>query len=405
MPNAHRRLPPPTCAWPTAATLGLIVASLGCAGGPGGGGDEPVQIAFDEPAQAEEPADPQSEAGRALAERVEAFAASLDRAAGKPAIEPTSPVAAAPAAIDPADAADVGGPPAVSRLPAATSVVEPLEPARPAVVVTRNDPPAPDWGPPPARPVDVTPADDSEPSLSEAVARRLRDRPYSAAAVLDHEIVRLLEGDGEPQLAASEAGDAGPVTAGDLSVEDQRILGVVRRGLSEFRRSLIQADAATGPPPLPGEKVEPLLEMGRDLRRQIGLRMPTVALCTEVRLFGSYEPMGTSFALGREHSAILYVEVDGFASEFVGDDWQTSVALSATLYDPSGRPTPVLPEAVAVDHSRQRRRDFYLTSLLRLPPVGEAGEHTLKVSVRDERSQRMAQQSLKLTFGTPFGTP
>ena len=378
-----RRIPP------------LILAAAALAGcksaapaAPADDGQLPAAVV--EPAPAAAPADTPADA---LARRVEAFTRALQTApAAQPG--PGESAAMAPASSPQTAAPAAAGEPAavvhVTRNDAATSVVEPLPAAAPPPVVRAT----PTWDDAPA--ADRRDPSPAAPSLQDALARRVRDHPASAADVLDYELVRLLDGGAGPQLAAASA-EPPAVTSGDLGGEDQRILGAVRDGLERFRRTLRQGES--GPAPLPSEKIQPLLEMARNLRREVGLTLPTVALCGEVRLFGSYEPLPTTFAVGRQHLAILYVEVDGFASrETTGAEWETKMALSATLYDPDGRPVLTLPEAQAVDRARGRRRDFYLCSYLTLPADAKPGPHTLKITVRDEISRRIAQQSLKLNF-------
>ena len=388
MPAAPPR--PPVFMLATALTC---LSLVGCAGRgdksltPGAGANRPLTVAAPPATEASAPESP----AEVLARRVEQFAQGLDVGANAQATTGDSSADG----VEPA----IPGEPAVVRVTrsppaeAVSSVVAPLNsptaPAPPAVSAA-----TPSWD---VLPAPTQPKSSATATLEDAVARRLRDRPTSAANVLDYELLRLLDpaADDAPRLAG--AVDDAPVTTGDLTSEDQRLLGVVRDGLADFRRTLRRADG--GPTPLPSEKAQPLLDMGRALRRQVGLTLPTVALCSEVKLFGSYEPLPTSFPAGKAQLTILYVEVDGFASrELPSGEWETKMALSATLYDADGRAVLTLPEAQAVDRSRQQRRDFYLCSYLTLPADTKPGPLTLKVSVRDELSRRISQQSLKLTL-------
>src|SRR5690606_33459419 len=213
-----------------------------------------------------------------------------------------------------------------------------------------------------------------------------------------YELLRLIEGgDVAGAQLAGGADEAGPVaTAGDLTEEDRRLLGTVREGLISFRQALRRGEA--GPAPLPSEKIEPLMEMARELRRQVGLTLPEIALCSSVTGFGAYEALPLQFPAGQQRRTILYVEVDHFASRESGGGWETTLTLSAVLYDPEGRPVMTMPEAQIVDRSRRKRRDFFISGYLDLPATPEAGEYVLKVSVRDDLSQRIAEQSLKVEF-------
>ena len=104
-----------------------------------------------------------------------------------------------------------------------------------------------------------------------------------------------------------------------------------------------------------------------------------------------------------DHLTILYVEVDHFSSRLAAEGiWETRLTLAATLYDAGGQPVMTLPAAPATDRCRQRRRDFFMRSRLTRPASVRAGEHVLKVTVTDEQSGRIAEQSLTIQI-TPTG--
>ena len=405
-PITQRRL---SCRLP--AGVLLLCASIGLAvpTGCGGTSQEPTAHRYTETPPITygtegEPAEvPENPQARVLLERLQQQLAALEEARRADAARAAEPadteggivIRDLPVAQEPAP-----------RQPVAESVVPPLEAGAPhaypvpGVAAEDAQPPAAlvdplleswDAAAPPV--TEPAPAD-----LEAEVLQRLSERPSSAASVLDYELLRLLEGDVTAAQLAGGADDAEPVaTAGDLTEEDRRLLGTVREGLLAFRQTLRRAEA--GPAPLPSEKIEPLMAMARELRRQVGLTLPEIVLCSSVTGFGAYESLAPQFPTGQPRRTILYVEVDHFASRASGGGgWETNMTLSAVLYDPEGRPVMTMPETQIVDHSRRKRRDFFISGYLDLPAAAEAGEYVLKVSVRDDLSQRIAEQSLKVEF-------
>jgi len=77
---------------------------------------------------------------------------------------------------------------------------------------------------------------------------------------------------------------------------------------------------------------------------------------------------------------------------------QVRVAQEVTLYDHDGLVVWRQPRAEITDESRNRRRDFFIVQLIRLPANLGVGEFDLKVIVTDlaDGSQDEAMVSLKV---------
>ncbi|MEM1012811.1 MAG: hypothetical protein AAGI46_11400 [Planctomycetota bacterium] len=245
----------------------------------------------------------------------------------------------------------------------ATSEVEPL---------TRSETVA-------ATPITVEPLEQPAPEPEPTLASFEEPLPATAASAFDR------------QLDAAISGK--PV--GDLSgllPSERRLVETVAEHVAEFRDTL-------GGMPDVEDQVRPILEAAEALRREVGLTLPTAELCSSVRIFGDYTPVGPEFTAGRPHRVVLYVEADGFQSEQQADGrWLTRLSLSAVLYDEQGRPVMSLPPKPARDVSRRVRRDFFLSGLMTLPAHAAPGRHRLKVTVRDELAGRVAQQSVPVVF-------
>ena len=177
-----------------------------------------------------------------------------------------------------------------------------------------------------------------------------------------------------------------------LPLEDREVVATIMDGLTNFR-SALRADNNM----LLSKKIKPLLELADRLRSQADLNIPALALCKSVEGFGMYDPMEPArFAAGSTHEAILYCEVENFACVSQGDKqrWETRLAQEATLYTESGMPVWVDKSGQIVDSSRNRRHDFFLVKRIKLPSTLSIGRYLLKVTVEDQQSKRLAEQTV-----------
>ncbi len=233
----------------------------------------------------------------------------------------------------------------------------------------------------------VTTSESNEPSLGTQLTKRITDNPRDIAAHLDYQLHQFTTGQSVPQLTSMAS----------LPTEDREIVAALMDGLTNFRAAVDNDVNA----PL-SKKVRPLVDIADRLRSQADLTVPTVALCKRVDGFGNYEPFEpATFPAGKESPAIIYCEVANFSSQKMdGKRWQTTLTHTATLYRDSG--VPVLNDKTVefVDQSRNRRNDFFVVKLLKLPSTLTPGRYVLKVTVVDKQSNRMAEGSMNLTIGT-----
>jgi hypothetical protein len=129
------------------------------------------------------------------------------------------------------------------------------------------------------------------------------------------------------------------------------------------------------------------------------------ALCTRVEGFGRFDPYSTStFVQGRTLRAIVYVELDGFATRpardsdpvmsnvAIGDQVSVDLTQSLSLYhDADDLLAWHRPARGVIETSRNKRRDFYLIQQIDLPPTLTVGRYNLKVTVTDRTTQAQAE--------------
>lgn len=221
--------------------------------------------------------------------------------------------------------------------------------------------------------------------LEQKLAQRIKDNGRDIVAHLDYQLLQFVKDQSVPQLQTLAA----------LPQEDREMLAALCDSLTNFRTSL-RADSNM----LLAGKVRPLIEMSDRLRAQADLLIPTVALCTRVDGFGVYEPIEPArFVAGKEHPIIIYCEVANFSSQQNDKNlWETTLRQQEVLYTEMGMHVwPEKPaEKVITDVSRNRRHDFFVVKLVKLPKTLTIGRYLLKVSIIDDKAARVAEATLPI---------
>jgi len=220
-------------------------------------------------------------------------------------------------------------------------------------------------------------------ALTAKLAQRIKDNPRDVAGHLDYQLLRFVQNESVPDLAALS----------NLPAEDRELVSAVLDGLSNFR-STLRSDNNM----LLGRKVKPLLDLADRLRTQTDLTIGTIALCTKVEGFGIYDAIEPArFAAGREHPAIIYCQIENFASQFNEQkQWETRLTMESVLYTESGlnvwsdKTTPI------VDRSRQRRHDFFVVRMIRIPANLTIGRYLLKVTLVDQQASRVSEATVPI---------
>jgi hypothetical protein len=219
--------------------------------------------------------------------------------------------------------------------------------------------------------------------LESRFSKHIQDYPRDTWAHLDFQLLHFLRDEQVPQLDSLTA----------LPLEDRELIAAVMDGLTNFRNGLRSDNNM-----LLSRKVKPLIELADRLRSQAELSIPTLALCTKVEGFGVYEPIDpVRFLAGREHQAIIYCEIENFASAPVGADnkvWETKLTQEAVLYTESGMQVWIDKAGNISDRSRNRRHDFFIVKKITLPATLTIGRYLLKVTVQDQQAKRVAEQTM-----------
>ena len=222
--------------------------------------------------------------------------------------------------------------------------------------------------------------------MARQFAQQVKDYPQDVAGQLDWQLLQFLQGQSVPQLQ----------TIAPLPGEDRELLTAFLDGLTNFRNAL-RADSNM----LLSRKIRPILEMADRLRTQAELTVPTIALCTDVKGFGVYEPIDPArFEAGKENKVIVYCEVENFASLLDEQKrWATKLTQEVVLYTDQGGLEVWRDKAPArpiIDYSRNRRHDFFIVKMIRLPANLTIGRYLLKVTVVDQQVNRVAENTVPI---------
>ncbi|MFG0257844.1 MAG: hypothetical protein ACF8GE_08090 [Phycisphaerales bacterium JB043] len=132
------------------------------------------------------------------------------------------------------------------------------------------------------------------------------------------------------------------------------------------------------------------------------LAIVTAALCSRVEGFGRYTELPQRLLAGRAHPAIVYVELENFASRTGSDVRGNSahiveITQELSLYhDADGLLAWKQPQQLVTDTSRSKRSDFFLVQRIDLPQTLTVGIYRLKVTIKDQVSGHAAEIILPL---------
>ena len=214
------------------------------------------------------------------------------------------------------------------------------------------------------------------PSLDDALAavRKMADENPSLKTAL---ALALLNGDKDGHIGQR------------LPPADQKIFYDLLSAFDAMK-------ASSGNTPL-AQRTAPLQEAIKGWQQDADLKLPRLVLASRVDSFGVYAPVAGAFEQGKRYTVIIYCEVANFASKKADDGWfSTRLSQQESLITEDGllvwRPNAEEIE----DRSLNRRQDFYLVKKLTIPETLAAGKYSLRMSVTDRNSNKIAVVSLPI---------
>jgi hypothetical protein len=218
-------------------------------------------------------------------------------------------------------------------------------------------------------------------TLENKLAREARDNPRDVAAQLDYQLYGLLKDEPTPQLASIS----------QLPTEDREVVAALVDGVSNFRTAVRQDNNM-----LLSKKIRPILDMADRVRTEAELAVPVVALCRKVDGYGKYDPIDPArFPAGQANPVIVYCEIANFASQMNDQQmWETKLRQEVTLYTETGLPVWHDKSRDVVDNCRNRRHDFFMYDLVRLPAQLSVGRYILKITIEDRTANRVREATV-----------
>lgn len=130
------------------------------------------------------------------------------------------------------------------------------------------------------------------------------------------------------------------------------------------------------------------------------LKIRTLKLVRSVDSYGVYEEFARhEYLAGQDNRVIIYVELDGFKVVQVSNHrFQVHLAQEVELFTDTGVLIWAHPRESVIDDSRNRRRDFFIRQLIRLPKNIGVGKYLLKVRVHDIHGGVAAEQSVPIVI-------
>lgn len=307
---------------------------------------------------------------------------------------------------------------------------ETIEPAVPVAAAPRAQRPGrastnPVATPPAPEPAEVSPVEPAPPQpptvngVNAAVAARLVDSPRSSPVNDSRE--GSSAGTAETSASLKELLDRWLSQAGDNSFRpqlDRRVLQVLSGDYEKARQPLEsvtteqQAMATRFIEALiaihEGHGGEPGREAGRVLQHVDELRealLPTIELsiaafsiCKSVKGFGQFEVFDPpAFVAGREAEFVAYCEIRDFMSEKRPDGmFQSVFGMKLAVLSRSGETVHQVIAEEMIDRCRSRRRDCFLSPLVRLPATLSPGEYVVKATISDKIGRKVAEKTATL---------
>lgn len=132
------------------------------------------------------------------------------------------------------------------------------------------------------------------------------------------------------------------------------------------------------------------------LQEKSKLELRNVSFCNKIENYGRYERFKRDeFTAGQP--VLLYAEVENFKSEQVNDGYRAILKSSIEIFDAAGKRVVSMPFPPNEDQCASPRRDYYNSYEFAIPQQIGLGPHTLKLTVEDQLSRKVASYSVNFT--------
>jgi hypothetical protein len=178
-----------------------------------------------------------------------------------------------------------------------------------------------------------------------------------------------------------------------LDAADQEFWQQVFWGLSNYFDKTAMAD----PSDRATQTIAQLRTAVQRLKEKSKLELRNVAFCQKISSYGNYERVKRDeFTPGQ--SVLLYAEVENFKSEATTEGpYRTMLKSTIEIFDSQGGMVVRMPFQAPDDLCASQRRDYYNTYEFAIPQRIGMGPHTLKLTVEDQISHKVATYTVNFT--------
>jgi len=130
----------------------------------------------------------------------------------------------------------------------------------------------------------------------------------------------------------------------------------------------------------------------------VPIEIREVMLCRRVKGYGDYDPLVSQrFLAGTKPSFVLYTELDEFTIKSVSDGVnEVRLVQALHLFTETGTTVWSHPAVTIVDTSRNRRRDFFTTQVVQIPPTLGVGRYLLSITITDHHDGSMDEKKVPI---------
>ncbi len=178
-----------------------------------------------------------------------------------------------------------------------------------------------------------------------------------------------------------------------LDAADQEFWQQVFWGLSNYFDKTAMAD----PSDRATQTIAQLRTAVQRLKEKSKLELRNVAFCQKISSYGNYERVKRDeFTPGQ--SVLLYAEVENFKSEATTEGpYRTMLKSTIEIFESQGGMVVRMPFQAPDDLCASQRRDYYNTYEFAIPQRIGMGPHTLKLTVEDQISHKVATYTVNFT--------
>ncbi len=127
------------------------------------------------------------------------------------------------------------------------------------------------------------------------------------------------------------------------------------------------------------------------------LLVRNLSFCTAIQSYGCFTPF-KKYEFTPDQEALLYAEMDNFASESTPKGYHTQLRSSYQILDSAGQRVADHTFTTTEEYCQNTRRDFFIGYHLRMPKRINPGKYTLQMTIEDLQSQKVGQSTIEFTI-------